>query len=94
MHIMEEENGKAPGDAAELPETPADLPKKGIADVTISKKADSTEEEKAPESPKVNGVCEEVKTEEVEVKEEGNAIETEDKKEPPEEKEGWFGFYF
>lgn len=90
---MEEENGKAPGDAAELPETTADLPKKTVADVTISKNADSSEaEEKAPESSKVNGICNEVKEEKVEVKEEDEiADKPEEKKEEeelPEEKEG------
>lgn len=89
---MEEESGKAPGDAAELPETTADLPKKAIAaaTTTVSEKADSPEDE-VPTVPKVNGICNEVKEEEeeAEVKEEV-PTECEEKKEPAEEKEGWF----
>lgn len=92
---MEEESGKAPGDAAELPETTADLPKKAIAaaTTTVSEKADSPQDE-APDVPKVNGICNDVKEEEeeAEVKQEVliDEEEKEEKKESAEEKEGWF----
>lgn len=71
---MEEENGKASADAAQLPETQADLPKKNVAGAKTS--AAETED-----APKVNGVCEKVPKEE-------SSEEDSDEKKMDDQKEG------
>lgn len=95
---MEEENGKASSDAAQLPEAQADLPKTAIAASTteVTEKAESTQEE-SPPSPKMNGISNEIKEEVeeeieevLEMKEEKEAVtpEVDEKADSPEEKEG------
>ncbi|KAK6625231.1 hypothetical protein RUM43_005522 [Polyplax serrata] len=62
MHIMEEENAKVTTDAAELPQTQPDLPKKVNAMGKTPETAISLDSNVEPAGSQVNGVVEEART--------------------------------